>query len=93
MVEFSDEEAERWFDGRDRFSEAGWCVDMLVAGEVPDESEATFALRRRQGEVLPLRKDGICSFGTFWGEDPINPLSFRFIVDPLRGGDRLWAVT
>lgn len=47
VVDFSDEEADLWFDGRGRFSEAGRRVDILTDSEVSIEPGTAFAVRRR----------------------------------------------
>jgi hypothetical protein len=47
VVEFSDDEADLLFAGRDRFSEAGLDVDILVEFVVSTEPEPAFAMRRR----------------------------------------------
>jgi hypothetical protein len=47
VVEFSDDEADLWFGGGVRFSEADRRVDMLAESEVSIEPGAAFVLRRR----------------------------------------------
>jgi hypothetical protein len=47
VVEFSDDEADLLFAGRDRFSEAGLDVDILVEFVISTETEPAFAMRRR----------------------------------------------
>ena len=47
VVEFSDDEADLWFVGRDRFSELGLRVDMLTESKVSTEPGYAFAVRRR----------------------------------------------
>lgn len=84
VVEFSEEEADLWFDGRVRFSEAGrrGGVDMLTEAEVSIDPGTAFAVRRRRVAVLLLCKDLVRSSEGFERRDSMNPLSFRFIVDP-----------
>ena len=44
VVEFSEDEADRFFVGRLRFSEAGLEVDMLIEPVESTELEAAFAM-------------------------------------------------
>ena len=78
VVEFSDDEADLLFAGRDRFSEAGLDVDILVELVISTEPGPAFAIRRRGGVLL----NAVCSFMAFEQTEPTYPLSFRFIVDP-----------
>lgn len=78
VVEFSDDEADLLFAGRDRFSEAGLDVDILVEFVISTEPGPAFAIRRRGGVLL----NAVCSFMAFEQTEPTYPLSFRFIVDP-----------
>ena len=78
VVEFSDDEADLLFAGRDRFSEAGLDVGIFVEFVFSTEPGPAFAIRRRGGVLL----NAVCSFMAFEQTEPTYPLSFRFIVDP-----------
>ena len=67
VVEFSDEDADLWFEGRVRFSEADRCgrEDILTELEASVDAGAALAVRRRQGAVLVLCKDVFLSFEGF----------------------------
>lgn len=80
VVEFSDEEADLWFVGWGRFSEAGLDMGMLARSVVSTELECALVVRQRRGVIWFLCKDVVCCFRGLEGEDSMYPLSFRFIA-------------